>query len=76
MMRSPMVERSIFHVRQVGDHWVVRREDATVDALRDPSKEETVSGAFQLAEAFEASVVIVHYKHGLTSGSIAATAVT
>ena len=60
-----MAERSVFHVRQVGDYWAVRRWDTAVDALRYVSEEEAVSGAFHLAEAFEPSVVIVHHKHEL-----------
>ena len=59
-----MAERSVFHVRQVGDYWAVRRWDTAVDALRYRSKEEAVGGAFHLAKAFEPSVVIVHHKHG------------
>lgn len=57
-------ERPVFHVRKEGDYWVVRREDTAMDALVDPSKEEAVSGAFRLAEAFKPSVVIVHHEHG------------
>ncbi len=60
-----MAERSVFHVRQVGNYWTVRRWGTAVDALRYLSKEEAVSGAFHLAEAFEPSVVIVHHKHEL-----------
>ncbi len=59
-----MAERSIFHVRQIGDYWAVRREDTAVDALRYVSEEEAVSGAFHLAKAFEPSVVIVHHEYG------------
>ena len=28
-----MAERSVFHVRQVGDYWAVRREDTAVDEV-------------------------------------------
>ena len=59
-----MAERSVFHVRQVGNYWAVRPESAPVAALRDPSKEEAVTAAFQLAEEFKPSVVIVHHEHG------------
>ena len=59
-----MAKRSIFHVRQIGDYWAVRRWNTAVDALRYASEEEAVSGAFHLAEAFEPSVVIVHHEHG------------
>ncbi len=60
-----MAKRSIFHVRQIGDYWAVRRWNTAVDALRYASEEEAVSGAFHLAKAFEPSVVIVHHKYGL-----------
>ena len=59
-----MAERSVFRVRQVGDYWAVRRSGTAVDTLRYRSKEQAVSGAFHLAEAFKPSVVIVHHKHG------------
>ena len=59
-----MTERSIFHVRRMGDYWEVRPEGAPVAALQDPSKEKVVTGAFKLAEEFEPSVVIVHHEQG------------
>lgn len=52
-----------FEVRRVNGEWVVRREGALWDAwLEEPLKAAAIQRAFQLAQAFQPSVVLIHHE--------------
>ncbi len=60
-----MTKRVRYDLRQVGGEWVMYREDGG-EAFREPSKEDAISRAYEIASAFgHPCVVATHHENGI-----------
>ncbi len=60
-----MTKRVRCDLRQVGGEWVMYREDGG-EAFREPSKEDAISRAYEVAHGFQhACVVATHHENGI-----------
>ena len=60
-----MAHRITYHLRQIGEEWVMSREDVG-EALREPSKKDAISRAHEIAGASgHPCVVVTHHENGI-----------
>ena len=60
-----MAHRITYHLRQIGEEWVMYREDGG-EAFREPSKKNATKRAYEIVSDFEhACVVATHHENGI-----------
>ncbi len=60
-----MAHRITYHLRQIGEEWVMYGEDGG-EALREPSKKDATKRAYEVASGFQhACVVATHHENGI-----------